>query len=1209
MFGIVLRFELRYQLRRPVTWLFFLVFFLLAFFSVASDAVLAVGATGQIKRNAPFILATVMGVLTAIGQVITTAIAGTAVLRDAEMGTQELLFTTRLTKAGYLLGRFAGAFATMLVVYAALPLGLLLGSMMPWIPADKLGPVSVWAIVQPFLVVAVPNLFFVCALFFAVGALTRKLFAVYIQGIALLTAWQITQTIIGSLDRLRLASLLDPFGITTVGVATRYWSVVEKNTRLVPLAGPVLENRLLWVALGIGLFAVAYVTFQLRLAGGTAKARRKKAAGASDAPAPAAAAVPAVTLRYDAGARWRMFLSQARYYFATIVKEAPFRAIMAIGIVNLLLAGWYASRPGDSVTWPVTATLAPLVMPALYLFLIILITLYAGELVWRERQLNADQIVDALPVPVGVTLVGKMAGLVLAMVLVVAVAAIAAMLLQLAQGYTRLEPGLYLTIVFGIGLPTIVQLVCLAFAVHALVNQKFVGHVVLIVYYVGIQIASTVGFDHRLYQYGRQPSFTYSDMNRFGPYVPRIAVLDGYYFGLGLVLVVCAYLLWIRGTVTSRRERLALARLRFGGGAKLALGGALGVTAAFGGIVFYNTNVLNAYSEVRTAERSAADAERTYKRLEPMAQPRIVGASVAMDLYPERRAAAWRGTLTAVNRSTAPVDTLYLRLPPTGPRPVSQFEAASQSGLTYDTLDVGRPATVLVDDVPNGVRLVRLATPLAPGDSLRLRFSGRYEPRGFPNDAFNNDVAANGSFMNSQYMPGFGYDPNAELSDDDVRRRNHLAPKPRMPSIDDPAARRNNYITVDADWIRFDATVSTSADQIAIAPGYLQKEWTEGGRRYFQYVMDKPVLDFYAFQSARYAVKKERYDGVDLEIYHHPWHTFALASMLQASKDGLDYFGTHFSPYQFRQYRIIEFPRYQSFAQAFPNTIPFSEAIGFVYRLEERDDAIDFAYFVTAHELAHQWWAHQVIGANAQGATAFSEGLAEYSALTVIERRYGREATQKFLRRELDTYLRGRGTERKKEVPYLYVENQAYIHYYKGSLVYYALRDYIGEAAMNRALSSFLAKWAFKDPPYPTARDLFTELKTVTPDSLQYVLTDLFETITLYDNKTVSATSTKRPDGTYQVSLTVQAKKLRADSLGTETTIPVADYVDIGIFGEKQKGNKLGEPLLVTKVRITQPETILEFTVPKAPRKAGIDPYNKLIDRTPEDNVADVVPK
>ena len=112
MFRTVFTFELAYWFKRPLTLLFFTLFFLMAFFSTASDAFLGV-ASGQIHRNAPFVLATAMGILTAIGQVITTAVAGTAVLRDAQLGTEEMLFTTRLSKAGYLLGRFSASFVVM----------------------------------------------------------------------------------------------------------------------------------------------------------------------------------------------------------------------------------------------------------------------------------------------------------------------------------------------------------------------------------------------------------------------------------------------------------------------------------------------------------------------------------------------------------------------------------------------------------------------------------------------------------------------------------------------------------------------------------------------------------------------------------------------------------------------------------------------------------------------------------------------------------------------------------------------------------------------------------------------------------------------------------------------------------------------------------------------------------------------------------------
>jgi ABC-2 type transport system permease protein len=552
--------------------------------------------------------------------------------------------------------------------------------------------------------------------------------------------------------------------------------------------------------------------------------------------------------------------------------------------------------------------------------------------------------------------------------------------------------------------------------------------------------------------------------------------------------------------------------------------------------------------------------------------------------------------LLAVNRDPRPVDTLYVyRLP-----------ALDEPGLILDSLVFDRDAALILDNTRQGIRLYRFARPLASGESLTVRFAGRLEPRGFPDGEFNNSIAANGSFMNASYLPGFGYNEHFELSDDDIRRKHDLKPKERMRSIDDPTMRLDNYIRAEGDWIAFDETTCTAPDQIAIAPGYLQREWTENGRRCFRYLMDKPILDFFATLSARYTVDRVDHNGVKLEIYHIPEHSYALASMLQASKDGLDYYSANFSPYQFRQYRVLEFPRYAGFAQAFPNTIPYSESVGFLYRKEDGDDKIDVAYFVTAHELAHQWWGHQVIGGDGQGSTMFSEGLAEYSALTVMEKRYGREAAQKFLRRELDIYLGGRGSENKKELPLLLVESQAYVHYYKASLCFYALRDYIGEAAMNAALQSFLKKWQFKGPPYPNARDLLAEFDRVTPDSLRYVLKDLFEEITFYENKTDTATATKRPDGKYAVHLVFASRKLKGDSLGNVHEVPMADYVDVGIFGEHVAGQKLGSPLLVQKVRITQKVTTLDFVVDKEPRQAGIDPYNKLIDRTPEDNVTSV---
>ena len=317
MFLSVLRFELAYWFRRPLTLLFFLVLLLMGFFSTASDAFLDVGGTGQIHRNAPFVLAMATAILTAFGQVITTAIAGTAVVRDAQLGTQELLYSTRMSKGDYLLGRFAGSTLVMLAIYVGLPIGLLIGTTMPWIDADKLGPITAWAAFQPFLIIAVPNVLFVSALLFAIGALTRKLFAVYVTGIAVLLVWQITQQITTDLDKLTLASAIDPFASTSITVITRYWSVAEKNRLLVPLSGALLLNRVLWIGLALALFALVAAAFRMRLPSGS-RARRRQSLIASLAPAVAPRA-PVVALRHDRRAWIRAALGQAAFHTRFIV--------------------------------------------------------------------------------------------------------------------------------------------------------------------------------------------------------------------------------------------------------------------------------------------------------------------------------------------------------------------------------------------------------------------------------------------------------------------------------------------------------------------------------------------------------------------------------------------------------------------------------------------------------------------------------------------------------------------------------------------------------------------------------------------------------------------------------------------------------------------------------------------------------------------------
>ena len=349
------------------------------------------------------------------------------------------------------------------------------------------------------------------------------------------------------------------------------------------------------------------------------------------------------------------------------------------------------------------------------------------------------------------------------------------------------------------------------------------------------------------------------------------------------------------------------------------------------------------------------------------------------------------------------------------------------------------------------------------------------------------------------------------------------------------------------------------------------------------------------------------HNGVEMVVYHHPGHERNVPTMLDALAATLDYASVEHSPYQFRQARIVEFPAYAGFAQSMPNTFAWSEGLGFITDLS-KPDKIDFVTYIAAHEFAHQWWAHQLIGSDQQGSTLLTESLAQYTALMVMERKYGRDQIRRFLKQELDGYLRARGTQRLEELPLMRVENQQYIHYQKGGLVLYLLRDQIGEQAVNRALRSMLAQYAFKPAPYPRSLELIQAIRAEAPADKQDLITDLFAKITLYDVKTTGATARRRADGRWDVTVTVNARKLYADGQGVETESPLEESFDIGLFAAKpgDKGFDEKKVLLLERRVLRSGVQTLRFVTATKPAFAGADPYNRWIDRDSDDNIAAV---
>jgi ABC-2 type transport system permease protein len=1182
MLGAIARFEIRYHFRQPLFYILATIFGLLAFAGVADDDITVGGGVGNVYRNAPYVTMQFMLVLSVFGVLATTAFVANAVLRDFDIGIDPLFFSSPIKKWQYLGGRFLGSYFISVMVFAVVALAILLGSFWPGLDPEVLGPFRMWPYVFSLVVLVAPSLFLVGAIFFATAALTRSLMWTYASNVALLVGWVISRVKLRDIENETLTVLLDPFGLSAFSLTTRYWTVFEKNTHVLPLSGAFLMNRVLWITVALVILAISFWRFDFA----AASRKTKKKIEEKEQALPMASALPRVTQTFGGAASLAKFAAAVRLEAKTVLKSIPFFIIVLLGVMNVWGVTSSVQRQFGTPVYPVTYLMVESISGGYAIFALLIGAFFAGELVFRERTLKLNEVNDTSPTPTWVMWSAKFVALLLVCVAAILAAVATTMVIQTANGYFDYQPAVYaagVTMQFGM---LVFLIAGLSFVLQILTNNKYVGFLGILLYLVLDGVLPGMGFEHNLYRFANYPPGGYSDMNGWGHFIQPRMWINLYWTLFILIFLVIGHLLWVRGTESAWRIRLREARHRLGAPIVTVLALLVVAFVSTGCYIYYNTNVLNTYRTSKDGENQQAALEKKYKKYEHLPQPRITDVQADVDIHPERRAVDIRGKYTLVNKTSSPIAELHV-----------------MADDQLDTVEVTIPgAKVKSADKDLGYTIYTLTPPMAPGAVLPMTFHTSWAARGFVNGESNVRIVENGTFFNNGDMfPHIGYVEDLELQDRNKRRKHGLKPVERARPPEDLQARMDNAISRDSDWINLDTTVSTSAGQIALAPGYLQREWTQNGRHYFHYKTTAPILGFWSYLSARYQVKKGTWKAADgtiipIEIYYDAKHPYNVDRMIVGVQKSLDYFTKNFSPYQHKQVRILEFPAYRTFAQSFPNTIPFSEGIGFIADLRDKD-AIDYVFYVTAHEVAHQWWAHQVIGGNVQGGTMLVETMAQYSALMVMEKEYGRDKMRKFLRYELDSYLRDRGSELVAEQPLELVENQAYIHYRKGSLVMYALRDYIGEERVNRALAKFLHDHAFEGAPYTTSKELVKYFRAEAPPEYQEVITDLFERITLFDNKTSTVTSTKRADGKYVVKLTVTSTKLRADAKGEEKPVPLNDLIDIGVFADKDR------VLFSEKRRITKPTETFEIVVGEKPVKAGIDPFNKLIDRNPKDNV------
>lgn len=1172
-------FELKCWFRNPIFYFFSSVLLLLAISLMGASAGLFDAASTQRVANSPFGLYSFIILFNKIILFIIPAIIGNSIYRDFKSRTYQVMYTFPFTKWHYLAAKFLSSLVMVLIISSIFVAGLHLGTQLPGTNQALLADTELSVYLQLYVSYLLPNIFLFGSLVFLVVVLSRNIYAGFIAIVLLLIGRELISKLVGS-SAMMLTALLEPLGETATLLMTKDWTLEEQNKNSLPFAEIILFNRLLWLLVAFASLGLTYLKFSFSQHGlslsifKNSSARSTKNNFGSLIKIKLSAISFNFNWIYQVSLVWR--LSQIDFLY--ILRSGSFISIALAGGILIVVLLTQMNPPYETRILPVTWVM--LAFPIFFFSLLVnfLTFLYAGILIHRGRTTRMNELLDATPVSDLAFALSKLLALVKMQLVLLAIIFLSGIAIQVYSGYYRFEIGHYLFDLLAIHLIGFIIWAIAAVFVHTVVSNSYVGLFILILGFFGVSQLPLMGLNSYGFQFNQdiEPGFflKYSDLNGHGHSLISYFILKGYWLVVSMLLFIVAVIAWSRGTSQTIWARFVMASKRIKGKLGLALVLAVTTVIVAGFTVYRMEKEFHTPNEARRSQINAS-ADKKYGHLNYFTQPRIVNVEVTMHLFPEKESFQSKGVFTLINKSKKYIDTLLVNY--------------SQDAITQYRFDE-KYETVLKDSIAR-FDVNRLNKPLAPGDSLHMYF----DVISISNTWLfqNSPVLANGNFVTSLIYPGLGYYSTAEKN-----------------KTNDSLTRQNHYRSIDSDYISFKATVSTSNDQIAIAPGYLVKQWKSGDRNFFQFQSTNKVTNDYVFTSGRYNVLKDKYNDTNLEIYYHPTHAYNLTHLMDGLKSTLEYCEKHFSPYQHKQVRIIEYSRrVGDFAQSFANTIPVSER-SFVMDIDDNNSqALNLSFLGASHELAHQWWGHQVIPADVEGSRMITESIAEYVSLCVMEERYGKEKGKLFRRKALDIYLKRRIEDEHEKA---LIENSGldkpYIPYQKGSLALYALRDFLGEENLNRALGDYLEKVKFQQAPYTTPDEMVGYLRQATPDSLKYLIYDLFETVTLYDNRLKDYTFAKLPNGKYQVTVnftitkfrSVNGKKMFTDTKGKTLTgkdgqavvnsLPLNDYVEIGIYSTR------GEELHLKKYVVKNISNELIILVDKVPGLVAVDPLVKLIN-------------
>ncbi|NJN29407.1 MAG: peptidase [Synechococcales cyanobacterium RM1_1_8] len=1204
MLKAILGFELRYHLRRMTFWLLAMLFFSLGFVDVVSKA--SEGKAFFYVNSPSEIFQTVVW-YSIFAILATSAFTAETFVRDSTNRTESLILSTPISRFNYLGLRFLAAFVVTVLAFSTYLPGMVLGQFMPNLNPYALGPLRWEAYGLSYAVIALPNLLLSGALSFAIAARSRSLIATYVGAIALVMLYLASLMLLGAdvvnFEQYRLWAMLDPFGFYALEEQSLAWTVEQFNTLMPQLSSTLLWNRLLWMALSLGILGWSYGSYKMRLQETASSSERSvfwalrsgshHSAGSNSVLPPVSSLLeiknkvsPALEQAQPSvpGLWVQQLWSRSLFELRLILQGRAFLLLTGFGLLSLIIA----ALGSNSFAYSNPSTDILVHSANLYLdyVLFIIIIVYAAELIWRDRSLRIQSILDAMPISSGVLFGSKLLALFAVITLNLGLAIATLTLYQIAKGYYQFDFPLYFKMLFGEHGPYFYLMAVLALFAQVVTRHKYAGMALTLAIALSKIPLDALGWYHNLYRFGEMNAIEYSPMNGYGHLWlgHRWYVL---YWGLAAaILALLSYLFWQRGT----EQRPWLMSLRQDWNSSRpnllrSLGSLLMAMAGVGGWILYNTTWLNAY-QPPGKEETAAEIERRYRQYEPLPMPTVTATQAQIELYPDERYLTVEGSYTLENRTDQPIQEIHL--------------------ITFINLQLGEVqfpgATLKQADSDWGYYIYDLAQPMQPGEVQTLQFKTFTErPQGFTNQVdsddvymvYPNEVVGNGSNLHSPFiLPFVGYTKMVEHKKAWMREAYNLPPlEERMRPHSDPVGLSQALTLSHLGWGDLDLTIGTTPSQTAVTNGELVQQWTAKDQRknqqgrdrqYFRYRSPAPNRGKFTIYSADYAIHRNNNYSVPIELYHHPQHSENVKLIAEQAGQALEFYEARFGPFPFETLRFVEFVYYDGMVFSDGGTIGLPESL--IWKADAqgpgKENLIDWVSYL----LAYAWWEDQLIAADVAGGMTIREALSDYSSR--LYQRSRRTPTEHRLARQqtMRTFFRTVGKLDFEEPALDEVYNELPIARHKGGMTLELIEDLIGPAQLEAAINNFLEQYRYQPAPYATLLDLRSAILSQTPAELKQPVSALFEQVTTYQVGIISAKSGLQSNGRYQASLTIEAQQLLTQGLGQQQADSLKIPVTVTVNAQD------GSELYRAQHQLSKPITQLSLELDQPPTSVAVDP-------------------